>query len=1145
MLLVAAAVYGQSSNQNYIRVRTPRTKITTDSKLQTLSSNADSVMTEVQYYDGLGRPLQTLQVKGNPNKTKDIVQPVAYDDYGREVRKYLPFAHPGAADGSYKGDALIRQQAFYYPSGSGPQQVNGVVRTATPYAQLVYEASPLNRVLEQGAPGEVWQPGAGHTVRSNIYFNNQSAFGTSVLTDNPGSKRVALYTVSSAGALTRSTTSPNYADNQLLITIVKDENWKSGDGCLNTVEEYKDKDGHVILKRTYNKKGNLLEMLSTHYVYDDLGNLRYVLVPGSNPDAASGVPTQTVLDAFCYQYKYDSRNRLSEKKIPGKGWEFIVYNKLDQVCMTQDANQRNKAPQEWSYSKYDGLGRVVITGIWKHTGSNADANSTAPSKTHYNWLQGVYNTSTDPLWETRDNSTATGYTNVSLPQDAPAVYNTISYYDDYTAPGLPALYALLTGGTSKPKGSLTAARVAIINSDGTVSSNMLWTVNYYDSQGRLLNLYKQHYKGGSVPDEKNYDLVTYYYNFNDQQTVTQRKHYISSSTTQRMTISTRNIYDHMGRKVKTWQAIGNAGQTSNPRTLLAQLDYNEIGQLMNKKLHSTDSATFKQSIDYRYNERGWLSSIGDPDNITAGSIFGMKLDYHEGANKQYNGNIGGMSWQTKVPANPAGLYQQKQNYLYTYDNLNRLITAAYGDATGTNSNKFNEDLTYDMMGNILTLKRRGGSATIYVNDFAYNYTSGGAGNKLWSVTDAGTNNQPGSYTYDGNGNVITDTRNQITGITYNMLNLPSTVNRTGGNINYIYDAAGNKLRKTGTETREYIDGIEYSGTTVAFISNEEGRAVPNGSAAYSYDYYLKDHLGNTRAAIKQDGSIVQVQDYYAFGLSFNPGNTYTPGPENRYKYNGKELQSETGQYDYGARFYDPVIARWGATDPLAEKLRRWSPYNYGDDNPIRNIDPDGMQSEDHGRKRKKADSPKPVSDLKKDFSNRQSVSRDNTKVKIPGSPLNQGMNGRVIDAKTANKGWATPPYKADTKVREFQTGKSDKFVRVYTENKTNPEGGWMAKPADVKDLSPSEIQDKFSLPNRPTHMVDVLPPEGTTVRVGVVAEAFGQSGGGIQYQLMKEIPSGSFVNSIEIPSVVPTPVIIEPVILPETPVLTPEPIILP
>ncbi|MGZ3767009.1 MAG: DUF6443 domain-containing protein, partial [Mucilaginibacter sp.] len=147
-----------------------------------------------------------------------------------------------------------------------------------------------------------------------------------------------------------------YAANTLTVTISKDENWVSG--RAGTVEEYKDIDGRVVLKRVYNYSGTTLQQLSTYYVYDDMGKLAFVLPPASGADGAGAV-SQITLDNLCYQYRYDGLGRMVQKKIPGKGWEFMIYNTLDQLVMTQDANQRNQAPQQWTFTKYDALGRGI------------------------------------------------------------------------------------------------------------------------------------------------------------------------------------------------------------------------------------------------------------------------------------------------------------------------------------------------------------------------------------------------------------------------------------------------------------------------------------------------------------------------------------------------------------------------------------------------------------------------------------------------------------------------------------------------------------------------------------------------------------------------------------------------------------------
>src|SRR5690606_31198412 len=145
------------------------------------------------------------------------------------------------------------------------------------------------------------------------------------------------------------------------------------------------------------------------------------------------------------------------------------------------------------------------------------------------------------------------------------------------------------------------------------------------------------------------------------------------------------------------------------------------------------------------------------------------------------------------------------------------------------------------------------------------------------------------------------------------------------------------------QTRDYIDGIEYVGGTMELIHTEEGRITRSGST-YTYHYFLKDHLGNNRVGFSQGTNVTApdfTADYYPFGLQYRQY-VRVGNPKNNYLYNGKELQDGLKQYDYGARCYDPVIGRWNAVDPLAESMRRHSPYNYGFNNPLRFIDPDGM-----------------------------------------------------------------------------------------------------------------------------------------------------------------------------------------------------------
>jgi len=315
---------------------------------------------------------------------------------------------------------------------------------------------------------------------------------------------------------------------------------------------------------------------------------------------------------------------------------------------------------------------------------------------------------------------------------------------------------------------------------------------------------------------------------------------------------------------------------------------------------------------------------------SASDKFKLKLKYNEDNDglSQWNGNIARQYW------GGAGedVNNLSKRYDYSYDKLNRLTS---GVAT---NGQYEQGIGYDKNGNITGLVRNLPQEGVNNVTYGYHYENNGTSNRLQNV-----DNMTGTYGYDGNGNVSYDARNGVN-IGYNFLNLPQLVSQNGNTLStYIYDALGRKLRKVlnGTAT-DYIAGIQYTNGSMEFIQTEEGRAIKSGGN-WNYEYTLTDHLGNNRLAFdtrNNTANKVQEDDYLPFGMKV--AGSVVSSPENKYLYNKKELQDELGQYDYGARFYDPVIARWGSVDPLAEKGRRWSPYGYAFNDPMRFVDPDGM-----------------------------------------------------------------------------------------------------------------------------------------------------------------------------------------------------------
>ncbi|MDL2141670.1 DUF6443 domain-containing protein [Flavobacterium tructae] len=955
----------QTTTENHVK--------STIYRLPTTTTDVTKAKVNVTYYDGLGRPMQQVAGKAS-NSGKDIITHIEYDALGRQSRQYLPY-ESSASNLLFDTSAKSNTETFYISAA--------YENTVNPYSENFYEASPLNRVRKQGAPGNIWQ-GDPYTDNDRtvkfVYQTNTTADAvlklTAPTTWNATNKTYDVSFVSSG----------YYAEGQLYKTVVQNEN-KIGPVYTGTTaslksyltEEFKNKEGKLVLKRVYWDTDFtdtfFTRALDTYYVYDSYGNLTYVL-----PPLAEGQGSQ--LDELCYQYKYDDRNRQVEKKLPGKNWEFIVYDALDRViAVGPTASPFGDGEIGWFYNMYDIFDRICLTG-WYRSDVNTISRRTLQAAN-----TGVVNVSrgSDVI-----DGTKTAFKALGL---VPTGFKLLSqkFYDDYAFPGGISTFPAVEGQTvlTSVKGLATGSWTRAVTTSSEIFGETVYTL--YDIKARPISTKITNYLGG-------YTQTDTQLNFDGTPSYTSTKHKRISSSTE-LVVREDFAYTEQDRLLRVTHKINDL-----PMQLMSYNFFNDLGQLISKKVGGADirgvSVAYLQKIDYTYNIRGWLKGINDVTNLaTPGDkqdLFGFKINYtdvpsntvNDLVKPKFNGNIAETTWRTSSD-------NIIRRYGYQYDNLDKLVKSWYQmpEACVNLRNSYNEQVRYDANGNMTSLKRNGESDNemepITIDDLIYSYT----GNRLIRVTDStnhpkgfrdSSDNNGDDYTYYDNGDLKTDKNKAIvTPIKYNHLNLPVEIvfnDKSTTKINYLYDGEGKKLKKIVTNgssvtTTDYLSGYQYQNGVLEFFPTSEGyvkSTVSGEVTAYNYVFNYTDHLGNVRVSYTLDPAdnavkIMEENHYYPFGLKHNgynptqkifvkstpPNIVLTPvvKPEDvtyKYKYNGKELQEELGLdlYDYGARNYDPAIGRWLNIDPLAETSRRFSPYVYCLNNPVYFIDPDGMEATD-------------------------------------------------------------------------------------------------------------------------------------------------------------------------------------------------------
>ena len=840
----------------------------------------DMARVTTTYFDGLGRPVETVRV-GAGGDFEDVAELTVYGHGDKVAERWLPVGtHDG---GAFVAPAsLIGEAKAFYGCDS-------------PLTAFKYELS------EEGRPVSMTRPGASkpRIMEHGFCFD----------------ETVPIFDVDGEGRLVRQ---GYYKEGTLRFTIETDET------SAYSRSVFTDFDGRKVAE--------LEDDAWTFWVYDECGRLRFTVSPeGARRLTADGVCNSTTVERYCSEWRYDGRNRVTMSRVPGVAPTYYVYDRLGRLALEQDGCLRSRG--QWRFYAYDSDKRLAVAGVTAGISQLPWTREELERKYAQSEISAVFDA-------TVDKDMHMCYRLENAP-DRACNFTNAWYYDsydfwtsDWTLPS-DAEYAFERAPSrlGKPTGC------AVMGGMGFPE----FTVWLYDRRGRERARCRRQYTAEFIestftdcnfigrptrcrtvlslpqgefqtnPDEVTIDRCFSYMQDGGQLYAEEIR--VDGGKWERA----YHDYDAAGRLVRRrGGSDGATGYTLDAEgrvTAIANNSYSETlsfaaNGLVTEKNTSVayGGEKFVQRMEYGYGARRFLTAAicGESNLSPFTELFSETFDY------DLNGNVTMIN--RGYPAVQEAAIEYEGNRVSRIVDSSSPALAVYAPRFA--EGEYDRPIAYDQCGRI-TADRTRRIASILYNDRHL---------PIRFTMDNG-NTLSLSYNADGVKERETETSYYVT-----------TVTRVENG-----DTVVREQKRARSTLREYYGAVQRIGGKTRRLEWSGGFFSKDDNGRWHSHRYVRNSLGSIVAVTDSAGTVEQAVCYYASGLPVYKAPNSIPATRRMHVGKELEQFESIDWYDNEARFYDPLLVRFTTPDPLALSYPSLSPYAYCANNPVCNVDLDGQK----------------------------------------------------------------------------------------------------------------------------------------------------------------------------------------------------------